>query len=112
MTRQELAPIATATVTERTSEAPQLRPVRASRELWGYREILANLVRKELKVKYTASFLGAVWSMLNPIVFLGGVLVRRARARQPRARLPGVPAVGSARVEPVLGVAGQRARAR
>ena len=40
------------------------------RELWGYREILANLVRKELKVKYTASVLGAIWSLLNPIVFL------------------------------------------
>ncbi len=40
------------------------------RELWAYREILLNLVRKELKVKYTASVLGAVWSILNPIVFL------------------------------------------
>ncbi len=40
------------------------------RELWGYREILLNLIRKELKVKYTASFLGAVWSLLNPVVFL------------------------------------------
>jgi ABC-2 type transport system permease protein len=40
------------------------------RELYGYREILLNLVRKELKVKYTASVLGAVWSLLNPIVFL------------------------------------------
>ena len=35
-----------------------------------YREILWNLVRKELKVKYTASVLGAVWSLLNPVVFL------------------------------------------
>jgi ABC-2 type transport system permease protein len=32
--------------------------------------VLVNLVRKELKVKYTASVLGAVWSLLNPIVFL------------------------------------------
>jgi ABC-2 type transport system permease protein len=40
------------------------------RELVGYREILLNLVRKELKVKYTASVLGAVWSLLNPIVYL------------------------------------------
>jgi ABC-2 type transport system permease protein len=40
------------------------------REIASYREILANLVRKELKVKYTASVLGAVWSLLNPIVFL------------------------------------------
>lgn len=29
-----------------------------------------NLIRKELKVKYTASVLGAVWSLLNPLVFL------------------------------------------
>jgi ABC-2 type transport system permease protein len=40
------------------------------RELASYREILLNLVRKELKVKYTASVLGAVWSLLNPVVFL------------------------------------------
>ena len=55
---------------ERTSETPHLRIGPRLRELWGYREILANLVRKELKVKYTASFLGAIWSVLNPIVFL------------------------------------------
>ena len=40
------------------------------RELSTYREILWNLIRKELKVKYTASVLGAVWSLLNPVVFL------------------------------------------
>ena len=55
---------------ERTSETPHLRIGPRVGELWGYREILANLVRKELKVKYTASFLGAIWSLLNPIVFL------------------------------------------
>jgi ABC-2 type transport system permease protein len=31
---------------------------------------LLNLVRKELKVKYIGSVLGAVWSLLNPVVFL------------------------------------------
>ena len=40
------------------------------RELAAYREILINLVRKELKVKYTASVLGTIWSLLNPVVFL------------------------------------------
>ncbi|MDQ4108744.1 MAG: ABC transporter permease [Actinomycetota bacterium] len=40
------------------------------RELLTYREVLVNLIRKELKVKYTASVLGAVWSLLNPVVFL------------------------------------------
>jgi ABC-2 type transport system permease protein len=57
-------------VTERTSEPPRLRVRTRGRELYGYREILWNLVRKELKVKYTASVLGAVWSLLNPVVFL------------------------------------------
>ena len=55
---------------ERTSEPPRLRVGARIRELFGYREVLVNLVRKELKVKYTASVLGAVWSLLNPIVFL------------------------------------------
>jgi ABC-2 type transport system permease protein len=32
--------------------------------------VLFNLVRKELKVKYTGSVLGAIWSLLNPVVFL------------------------------------------
>jgi ABC-2 type transport system permease protein len=57
-------------VTERTSEPPRLRARQRARELWHSREILWNLVRKELKVKYTASVLGAVWSLLNPVVFL------------------------------------------
>ncbi len=61
---------ATVEVTERTSEPPRLRVRRRVRELYAYREIILNLVRKELKVKYTASVLGAVWSVLNPIVFL------------------------------------------
>lgn len=61
---------ATTDVVERTSEPPKLRVVGRARELRAYREILLNLVRKELKVKYTASVLGAIWSLLNPVVFL------------------------------------------
>jgi ABC-2 type transport system permease protein len=57
-------------VTERTSEPPKLRFVPRIREIAAHREILVNLVRKELKVKYAASVLGAVWSLLNPVVFL------------------------------------------
>ena len=55
---------------ERTSEQPRLRVVSRAREPLAHREVLLNLVRKELKVKYTASVLGAVWSLLNPVVFL------------------------------------------
>jgi ABC-2 type transport system permease protein len=36
------------------------------RDIWTYRELLAGLVRKELKVKYKNSVLGFLWSMLNP----------------------------------------------
>lgn len=38
--------------------------------LWRYRELLGNLVRKELKVKYKNSALGFVWSLLNPVLYL------------------------------------------
>jgi ABC-2 type transport system permease protein len=55
---------------ERTSESPHLRVGERLRVLVAHREILANLVRKELKVKYAASVLGAVWSLLNPLVYL------------------------------------------
>ena len=48
----------------------RLHPLARARELLAHREILLNLIRKELKVKYTASVLGAIWSTLNPIVFL------------------------------------------
>jgi ABC-2 type transport system permease protein len=55
---------------ERTSEPPRLRAGGRLRVLWAHREILLNLVRKELKVKYAASVLGAIWSLLNPLVYL------------------------------------------
>jgi ABC-type polysaccharide/polyol phosphate export permease len=36
------------------------------RDLIRYHELIVNLVRKELRVKYKNSVLGFVWSMLNP----------------------------------------------
>lgn len=61
----------------RTDESAQIRVIephtRVSmrvRDLLRYRELLANLVRKELKVKYKNSFLGFAWSMLNPALYL------------------------------------------
>jgi len=40
------------------------------REIISYRELLVNLVRKELKVKYKDSTLGFLWSLLNPALYL------------------------------------------
>ena len=39
-------------------------------ELWRVRELFVFLVRKEIKVKYKNSFLGFLWSMLNPALTL------------------------------------------
>jgi ABC-type polysaccharide/polyol phosphate export permease len=37
------------------------------RELWGARELLRNLVGRDLKVRYKNSLLGFAWSMLTPL---------------------------------------------
>jgi ABC-2 type transport system permease protein len=42
--------------------------MRALTELYQYRELLANLVKRELKVKYKRSVLGFFWSFLNPLL--------------------------------------------
>jgi ABC-2 type transport system permease protein len=54
-----------------SSEPPRLHLRSRLRDLRRFREVLLNIVRKELKVKYTSSVFGAVWSMINPLVFLG-----------------------------------------
>lgn len=40
------------------------------RELWQYRELTRNLVMRDLKVRYKSSFLGVVWSWLNPLLMM------------------------------------------
>src|SRR3954447_14366144 len=50
--------------------APRQPVVAHLRDIWRFRELLRNLVRKELKVKYKNSVLGFVWSMLNPLFLL------------------------------------------
>ena len=39
-------------------------------ELWSYRDLLRNLVIKELKVKYKDSALGFVWTLVRPLLYL------------------------------------------
>ena len=41
-----------------------------AREVWNYRELLSNLVRKEVKVRYKDSVLGFVWTLILPLVQL------------------------------------------
>lgn len=49
---------------------PRRGVVRRLVDVYGARELLVALVRKELKVKYKDSALGFVWSMLNPALYL------------------------------------------
>ena len=68
---------ATGALSEGTNRGPGLversrRPGPITRvvAVWRYRELLRNLVRKELKVKYKNSALGFVWTLLNPLLYL------------------------------------------
>ena len=45
-------------------------PFQRVAQVWRYRELLGNLVRKELKVKYKNSVLGFLWTLLNPMLYL------------------------------------------
>jgi len=42
----------------------------AVREIWGRRELLGMLVRRELKARYRDSSLGALWSLIRPLTML------------------------------------------
>ncbi|MGI8793859.1 MAG: ABC transporter permease [Acidimicrobiales bacterium] len=58
------SPTGTRTITAQGSMRLRIR------ELIVYRELLSNLIRKELKVKYKSSTLGFMWSLLNPAMYL------------------------------------------
>ncbi|GIV97991.1 MAG: transport permease protein [Herpetosiphonaceae bacterium] len=40
------------------------------RELWSYRELIGNLVARDLKARYKGSFLGYLWSLVNPLLMM------------------------------------------
>lgn len=52
------------------TRVPAIDLVGRLRRLVSYRELLINLVRKELRVRYKESVLGFLWSMLNPLLYL------------------------------------------
>lgn len=40
------------------------------KEIWDYRDLLRNLIVKELKVKYKDSTLGFIWTLIRPLLYL------------------------------------------
>ena len=57
-----------------TAEADALLPVRrrktALADLWDFRQLVALLVMRELKVRYKRSVFGLLWTMLNPLLLM------------------------------------------
>ncbi len=43
---------------------------RRFQRIWAYRELLLTMTKKEVKVKYKDSFLGFLWTLLNPLLYL------------------------------------------
>src|SRR5919204_6833739 len=44
-------------------------------DLYRYRELFANLFRRDFQAKYKGSFLGIAWSLLNPLALMAVYLV-------------------------------------
>lgn len=47
-----------------------MKTIQRLQELWDYRELVRNLVARDLKVRYKSSLLGVAWSWLNPLLMM------------------------------------------
>ncbi|AOU98653.1 hypothetical protein BI364_12405 [Acidihalobacter yilgarnensis] len=43
-------------------------PLEAFRRWWSYRDLVRNLVSKEIKIRYQGAVLGFAWSLMNPLM--------------------------------------------
>src|SRR5436190_1429426 len=48
-----------------------MRTVSIYADLYRYRELFANLFRRDLQIRYKGSALGVLWSLINPLVLMG-----------------------------------------
>jgi ABC-2 type transport system permease protein len=56
---------------ELTLVAPRRSVTQHVKDIWRSRELLRQLIRRELKVRYQNSSLGFAWSLLNPALMMG-----------------------------------------
>lgn len=51
-----------------TTQTTYLKSLRIPKELWQFRDLFLQLVQRNIKLKYRRSFLGYIWSVLNPLL--------------------------------------------
>jgi len=66
--QSDLPPLKLERVNASRDEQPGFVP--AVRQVWQFRELLGNLVRKDLKVRYKDSALGFLWTLVRPLLQL------------------------------------------
>lgn len=44
--------------------------MKSIKEIYKYKELLGELVKRDIKIKYRRSILGVIWSILNPLLFM------------------------------------------
>jgi len=47
-----------------------INPIRIVRSLWNHRDLITSFSKREVLLKYRGSFLGILWSFLNPLLML------------------------------------------
>lgn len=52
------------------SASSKRTPFSTSLWVWQYRELLRNLIARDLKLQYRGTFLGVIWSLLNPVLLV------------------------------------------
>ncbi len=73
-------------VTVFSSDTASTTVVSSAREAWRYRDFISYMTKRDLRTTYTRSYLGWVWSLLNPIAEVAiysivfGVLLDISRA--------------------------------
>ena len=65
------------------------------REVWDYRALVANMARRQLKSEHKRDFLGAAWSLLNPLLNLAILTLVFGTILEFGGRIAGISLAGS-----------------